>query len=84
VVEYIYKEGVNMVYELNCFPTVRDANLYYAEVEGGHYEDIVNALIADGEITIGEPTPTANDTLYGSVELRPGPGGCRRWVFVAT
>lgn len=71
-----------MVYGTCYFPTRRDAYLYYAEQDGGRYEDSVNAKIADGEIMIGKPVLATDDALTGRLELRKDQGGSWRW-FVA-
>jgi hypothetical protein len=52
-----------MIYGTCYFPTVKDAYLYYAELEGGHYYDSVNDKIASGEIKIGKPPMIRDDHL---------------------
>jgi len=72
-----------MVYGTCYFPTLIDAYRYYAEQEGGHYEDSVDAKIADGEIKIGKPNLEGTLQEGCRMELRKDQGGSRRWFVVS-
>jgi hypothetical protein len=70
-----------MIIGTACFPTWRDAYIYYHQYGHGHKD--VDAKIERGEITIGKPPSTQmldKDTLV----LCDEGNGCRRYFIDST